>query len=48
MGLQSPIMGASANNSLIKAFMDYYENRSFINKDGSYQMLEPKNTGVQA
>jgi hypothetical protein len=47
MGLQSPIMGASANNSLIKAFMDYYENRSFINDDGTYygipntHVLEP-------
>ena len=36
MGLLAPIMGASANNSLIKAFMDYYENISFINDNGSY------------
>ena len=36
MGFLAPIMGASAKNNLIKAFMDYYENRSFINDDGSY------------
>jgi hypothetical protein len=36
MGFLAPIMEASAKNNLIKAFMDYYENRSFINNDGSY------------
>jgi len=35
MGLLAPIMGASARNDVIKAFMDYYENRVFINKDGT-------------
>ena len=36
MGLLAPIMGASANNNLIKAFMEYYEDISFINDDGTY------------
>jgi len=47
MGLLAPIMGASSKNNLIKAFMDYYENISFVNDDGTYynipntHILEP-------
>ena len=36
MGLLAPVMGACAQNNLIKAFMDYYEHTPFINDDGSY------------
>jgi len=35
LGIQAAIMGSEKNNKLIKECLDYYQNKHFINADGS-------------